>query len=589
VSEDWNPVGTRDDLLGDPEVIGTEADRFAVVGEVLGDQGGRLADVQPDGIWVGFAAQTFADARDELPVTLRAVQLRCEAASETLRTWSSEVSDHQERGRDARDRAREADVDIAAAITGCRIRDGFLADARRDAARRQQLDPDGGPVAPDPWTGPEWPARLEEARQRRADAQRDFDEVVRSYTEAAGRTAEQLADATDDDLADGSAFSRLRGWFASRRAVQGPFEFLVTPDGLVLNTRESWMWEAYRQAGIDPTTWDPRRGLTDLDDTVVAAWEYYAVLYKLDPDRLQWAGLANLAGGTLYGGFQDIHVVRRAFERGELSAEQLREALRSAFPGLPRSFYDDLISTAGSVPGGIASELAFVERTFLKMQRDIFDDMAWQHLAFATGGLPAVEALHGSGQLSDELARAWRFIGSDDPARVAQGNLLLANHEQRTIIEDDYDAIRDRSPITWGLTVAMSLAAPSPVPGGTSFRDSVPYEVNVSWQSPEVHIRIPERVDLDPPGPIPNIGFGLPGGGTELRGRIEIDETLAELPINNVSIDEKRWQWVTRDIIPDYQGLLDSGRADEVIGVPIPEQGAAQRLVPDRLLPYEGN
>jgi hypothetical protein len=223
------------------------------------------------------------------------------------------------------------------------------------------------------------------------------------------------------------------------------------------------------------------------------------------------------------------------------------------------------------------------------MQRDIFDDMAWQHLAFATGGLPAVEALHGSGQLSDELARAWRFIGSDDPARVAQGNLLLANHEQRTIIEDDYDAIRDRSPITWGLTVAMSLAAPSPVPGGTSFRDSVPYEVNVSWQSPEVHIRIPERVDLDPPGPIPNIGFGLPRGGTELRGRIEIDETLAELPINNVSIDEKRWQWVTRDIIPDYQGLLDSGRADEVIGVPIPEQGAAQRLVPDRLLPYEGN
>jgi hypothetical protein len=133
----------QDDLLGDPGVIGVEADRFGLVGEIFGDQGGRIADVQPDGIWVGFAAQTFADARDELPVMLRAVQLRCEAASETLRTWSSEVADHQERGRDARDRAREADIDIAAALTGCRIRDGFITDARRDAARRQQLDPDG--------------------------------------------------------------------------------------------------------------------------------------------------------------------------------------------------------------------------------------------------------------------------------------------------------------------------------------------------------------------------------------------------------------------------------------------------------------
>lgn len=274
--------------------------------------------------------------------------------------------------------------------------------------------------------------------------------------------------------------------------------------------------------------------------------------------------------------------MRQALEAGELTADAFAELLRTNLPGMPGRFYEQVYDAVGDGAGAVASDLRFVEQTFLQMQRDIFDDLAWQHLAFDAGGLPAMRALHRTGEIEQVHIDAWEQIASDEPASVRQGNRELAQHEQRNIIKADYDRIRTHSPLTNTLTVAMSYVAPSPVPGGTSFSDSVPYQVGVSRQVPSVRLEVPERLPV--PGPV---SVPLPGGGAGFdTPQVDFDVTFAELPLHDVSIDERRWEWVTRDILPDYDRLLDSGDPDQVIGRPIRDRGAEHRTIPDTILPY---
>ena len=357
----------------------------------------------------------------------------------------------------------------------------------------------------------------------------------------------------------------------------------MTDAGLMLNSEESWQHETLARAGIDGAAWDPSLGLALNDASARAAWELYAQLYAENPERFLWAGMAKLAGATFYAAFQDIHVLRLALEDGALTADQAADALQRMFPGMPPEAIARLTSSG---LGALAGELRFVETTFLTMQRNIFDDLAWQHLAYQQGGLAAMEALYTDGTLEAEHIRAWRDIDSGQRSRVEMGNLALLSYEQDQIIGDDYDRIRDRSPVTWLLTMGMSYLADSPIRDrGRPFREVVPYEVKVNINTPD---RFPLWPDGILPDRIPYTDVRVPGSdGVYAPFPDEVTLDFGDLPINNVSIFDKRWQWIEDDMYPAWLELDGSGDAGAVVATPIEDLADDQRTIPDWLLAYE--
>src|SRR5439155_22444045 len=156
--------------------------------------------------------------------------------------------------------------------------------------------------------------------------------------------------------------------------------------------------QSFIDAGIDPSLWDPSKGLKANDAIVQAVYAYYQHLWDTNHD-LQWAGMAKLAGATVYGGMQDLYVLTQ----------------------LPR---DRLVQLAasGSAMAALAlaigtNETKYFETTFLKMQKDIFLDLGWQHTAYMHGGQDAIDALHRDGFIMGDTYAAWQGISSGDPAR----------------------------------------------------------------------------------------------------------------------------------------------------------------------------
>lgn len=549
---DWSPLAHDDPLPGDPPGVAATARRFRELAAGLGEQAARVGGVDPGPAWVGLAARRFAQARDRLAPQLQGVARRCESAADALQGWADDVERAQQAGLAARDRARAAEQDLHEAAVAADVLEAAVVQARQ-----------------------------RDARDRLVRARRDFAVAVDDHRTAAARTIDRLqeADAVLDDpaWAIGPVAVLLGHALAAGSDV---FAFVVTDRGLALNTAEAWRWEAYRQAGIDPGAWQPSRGLAALDEIVVAAWGCYADLFERRPDQFLWAGMATLAGGTFYAAFQDLHVLRRGLEDGSVAADEAGDVLRRLYPGLPGHVVDQLGDAAARDAAAFAREVRHVETTFLDMQRQIFDDLAWQHFAYEQGGLAAMEALRERGELEPVHLLAWREIDGGGDG-IAQGNRRLLEHEQRWIIGDDYDRIRDHSPVAWAMTVGMSVVADSPVPGGRPFREVVPYEVAVD--TPD---RVPVLPDRVVPDRVPFTDVDVPlGGGVHVDTPDEVG--ILTLPLHNVSIHRHRWAWIERDMLPAWMRHVEAGTARGLVSEPLSAQAARQRLIPDGLLAYD--
>src|SRR5918996_4773457 len=243
---------------------------------------------------------------------------------------------------------------------------------------------------------------------------------------------------------------------------------------------EQWREIAYWRADIDPDEWRPEDGLLENDAIVQAVYRYYGDLY-LDHPELQWAGMANIVGPMFYAGWQDIYAMRQLTDPGERMEYLSRWA---GLPTLPDEVYEAADAVA-HLPGGFlnpaylaehltAEELEWYEDRFLMMQREIFDDLAWQHEAFVLGGAPLMREI-GSRNPSELLPRdvdAWEDIGSGDAERIQQGNADLLLREQERVIQDDYDAMREHhGPVGDVFTYGFSAMAENPMPGGQAYRD----------------------------------------------------------------------------------------------------------------------
>jgi outer membrane protein OmpA-like peptidoglycan-associated protein len=256
------------------------------------------------------------------------------------------------------------------------------------------------------------------------------------------------------------------GWFQSSLQVRGLYQHGATPGPWVewrkvvithrraepeaepetpaalCPTPEEWRDRALAAAGITMSEWDPEHGFEDNRDTVMRVYDYYASLYQQDDDLL-WAGMAKLAGGTVFGGMEQ--------------AERLRTM--GYVPTLP------------TLAGGHYYIPRLLERLLL-MQQEIFLDLAWQHQSYTERGLDCLEEW--SEESGDEvLIQAWRDIASGETARVQRGNRLLLRREQSMILPEHYEEIQDL--LDFGIVQqALSRLSESPVPGGRSFTEVVP-------------------------------------------------------------------------------------------------------------------
>lgn len=368
------------------------------------------------------------------------------------------------------------------------------------------------------------------------------------------------------DRASGGAVDRL----AARRALP-TIEAGIAAIAARLDPA-GWRAVADELAGFDRATWAPERGLRHNDANVRAIYTFYSDAHLADP-RLQWAGLAGLAGRLLYANWIDLYTLRHvlddrgsvayAFELADLPTPGPIESLLAAIMPGP----------APRVASLTAAEGRWLETQMLLMAQHVFDDLGWMHAAFLVGGLSAVTGAVGRGSSpgsndgDDELIAAWHDVVAEDPERRARGAAALLRREQYEIIQPDWERIADRGPgdVVGGAVSGYLLAAENPVPGGRPFREVVTdvTEREVPWPRPPIVLPFGSYV---PPQSRP-----------------------IEHPSGDMTSADDRWRWIENDMLPAYLALADE-RPEElaaILAAPIePGDPHVQRLRMLPLLPY---
>ncbi|WP_030060122.1 MULTISPECIES: DUF2515 family protein [Streptomyces] len=219
---------------------------------------------------------------------------------------------------------------------------------------------------------------------------------------------------------------------------------------------------ALRKAGIDPSKWDPEKGLDFNDETVQKVYAWYQKLWDENRD-FQWAGMAKLAGAPVYGGLHDLNEVIKGADVG---------GLVTPVPGV-------------SLLAGLSSdEVQWFQNKFLHMQKDIFDDVGAMHAAYQQYGMAGIEALQQQApkNFKDELVNAWRDIDSGDPKRVAAGNAALLEREQTKVLPTSYKEVENyHGPVGDTFAQVLSAMTESPIPGGKSFNGYYGGEWSTWW------------------------------------------------------------------------------------------------------------
>jgi hypothetical protein len=324
---------------------------------------------------------------------------------------------------------------------------------------------------------------------------------------------------------------------------------------------DDWRQLAYFLAGIHH--WDPSEGLAANDGNVQKVYKLYGDLWSHD-HNLQWAGMANLVGPLFYAGWQDLDVVKNLTDAGDREKYLLKMMGVPELPGVVYAPADlaQYLSPIGGLSKLGSDEIDWYEKKFLDMQKQIFDDMAPSHVAYAMGGIGAIRNLSASGTLPLGRTEPFEDIASGDPQRVADGNLALLRREQQVVIQNDYDVMRSHDgPVGEAFTTALTFTANNPIPGGHSYLHDYHHDVEIPVTPPE----------------IPFTGIDLP--------HVSVDTGL-QIPDGNVADFEDRWKWISQDMVPHYQDLLqDPGQMQSIVNEPVAQRAHDWRMVP---LPYHG-
>ena len=133
---------------------------------------------------------------------------------------------------------------------------------------------------------------------------------------------------------------------------------------------------------------------------------------------------------------------------------------------------------------------------------DVYNDLYWQHLAYAHGGVALMRTFKQQGHITQAHLDAWEKIAegvADNNAdKKWEGNLMLLRHEQETVLQPHFNALIGEE--------ALGLLIKSPVPDGESFAAYM------------LRVRAPGKV-----GP----------------------KNFAD-----------RWRWIDKAVVPDWQRFL---------------------------------
>lgn len=284
-----------------------------------------------------------------------------------------------------------------------------------------------------------------------------------------------------------------------------------------------WAAEAMENAGIDPGAWDPAKGTWANQETITKVYDYYGRLFLDNPD-LQWAGMANMIGPSFAGGFNDLAAIRDGVRKG--------------------SIVDPKLAPIGMLTN---SELKFYETKFLEMQKKIFVDQAGQHEAYLTGGTAETDRLKELDIIDRKTQSAWNDIDQgihqNDSSLLEKGNKQLLLREQRTIIGEDYDDMRNyHGPVGQAVTYGMTAVGEPSIPGAGTFADVTPITQDVPFTDNRV---------------------------------------VTGLPDGNVSVFEERWNMIEQDTLPAYQDVINNEptRANEIISSDFDERRKDSNLI----------
>ena len=195
-------------------------------------------------------------------------------------------------------------------------------------------------------------------------------------------------------------------------------------------SRAEWQAEVMRKIGVSDQQFRNYRDFTlPNQDILRRIYGYYEQVFRHNPARLKWAGMAKMAGGAVWGGLG-------AAVKG-----------RVLVPGI-----------------GADRTSKVLEEQLVQMNRDIFLDMAWQHEAYIHGGMEEMKRLARLGELDPQTLHAWKLIHLGDAGSVAEGNKILLRREQEMILADGYRRLQGL-----GIPGPMAYLTRSPVPGGVDF------------------------------------------------------------------------------------------------------------------------
>ncbi len=299
---------------------------------------------------------------------------------------------------------------------------------------------------------------------------------------------------------------------------------------------------AMHRAGIDPQLWDPSLGLAHNANTIEAAYEYYADMYRNDPERFWWSGMAALIGPSFYGGFQDLSTFSSLLDG---AADVAGGPLGFILPG---SIASKQLAALGSRE--MADELEWYQRQLLFMQQEIFLDMATAHEAYLDGGIDTIERLYAIDRYDyrAETIGAWRQIDegwrTGDQELIATGNQTLLRREQELVIADDYIRMHERPVTGAAVTFLMTAVGAPSVPGARTYAEVFPATLEMSqYVGTPRHVPEPPGLGWLPDVPLPHVGA---------EGTIFVETPL---PDGNIANFDDRWALIEADTLPVYVDL----------------------------------
>ncbi len=205
----------------------------------------------------------------------------------------------------------------------------------------------------------------------------------------------------------------------------------------------------FNNTGIDMNQYVVANDFLPNRPYIYSVYEYYAKLHDKGDgqtatggrDKFLWAGLAKLAGAPVYGGMSD--------------AQNGRDGLA--------------IASFGVINDGI---LKGIQDLLIDANIKIYNDLAYQFVAYRTGGIKSMEHLKKLGTIDTSNYNAWKAIDEAGPAEIANANQVLLRREQEIILADTYTDLLS----LWDgwIADAFSWLTRNPIVGGPSFQSVIP-------------------------------------------------------------------------------------------------------------------